>query len=113
MHPSSFLSALAILLPLASARPADPLAPRFVGGSCAFHITQHQKNEKGVGVDYQYDLRIFDSIQDQIGGVNGLTIPDVQTRSVNSQLPATIDITSGITDADPITFSYAGQHWTT
>ncbi|KAI4104476.1 MAG: hypothetical protein L6R37_003219 [Teloschistes peruensis] len=114
MHPSSFLSALAILLPLASARPANPLAPRFAGGWCTFHITQHQRNERNdleSGPDYNYDIRIFDSAKAVIGQTNGLAVPDLQTRSVDSELPATIDITSGLLDVDPITFSYSGQHW--
>ncbi|KAI4202395.1 MAG: hypothetical protein LQ350_002613 [Teloschistes chrysophthalmus] len=115
MHPSSFLSVLAILLPLASARPADPLAPRFAPGWCTFHITQHQRNEKDVnsGNDYHYDLRILDSAQAEIGRTIGLAIPDLEARSVTSDLPFTIDITSGLIDKDPITFHYAGQHWTT
>lgn len=113
MQPSTFLSSLLLLLPLASARPTESLAPRFVGGSCAFHIVQHQKNEYGVGADYQYDVRIFDSIQAIIGGENALAIPNLKTASVTSELPFTLDITSGLIDADPITFAYAGQNFNT
>ncbi|KAL8630229.1 hypothetical protein Q9189_004071 [Teloschistes chrysophthalmus] len=91
MHPSSFLSVLAILLPLASARPADPLAPRFAPGWCTFHITQHQRNEKDVnsGNDYHYDLRILDSAQAEIGRTIGLAIPDLEARSATSNVTPT------------------------
>lgn len=84
-------------------------AKRFVSGYCGFHITQYQKNENGNGADYSFDIRMKDDIQDQIGGINGLTIPSLQTRSVYSELPNTLDITAGSLDVDPITFSYAGQ----
>ncbi|KAL9579564.1 MAG: hypothetical protein Q9212_005041, partial [Teloschistes hypoglaucus] len=116
MHPSSFLSALAILLPLASARPADPLAPRFAAGWCTFHVKQHQRNvagEPNSSNDYHFDFVILDSAHAEIGRTIGLAIPNQETRSVTSDLPFTIDVTGGIIDADPISFRYAGQHWTT
>ncbi|KAI4159309.1 MAG: hypothetical protein L6R39_000399 [Caloplaca ligustica] len=101
---------LLVALPLSLAYPTtESLTRRFVGGQCGLHVTQFQKNENGVGGSYQYDIRIFDAIQDTIGGVNRLEIPDVQTRSVDSQLPYTVEITSGLLDADPITFRWDGN----
>ena len=114
MHFNTPISTLLLTLPLTFAHPtAEKLAPRLVGGWCGLHITQHQKNEDGVGGDYQYDLRIYDAIQEEIGGVNALDIPNLQTRGVDSQLPYVIEITSGEIDPDPIAFAYGGQSWTT
>ncbi|KAL8814388.1 MAG: hypothetical protein Q9191_008556, partial [Dirinaria sp. TL-2023a] len=70
-----------------------------------------QKNENGVGGDYQYDVQIYDAIHEEMGGANRLDIPDLQTRSVDSQLPYTVDITSGEVDKDAVVFAYAGQRW--
>ncbi|KAG7001301.1 hypothetical protein G7Y79_00032g066540 [Physcia stellaris] len=86
---------------------------RYARGYCGLHITQHQKNEFGVGRDYQFDIRLYDNNKVQIGGTNGLAIPSGQTRSLDSQLPYTLDITAGNVDRDQIGFAYAGQHWNT
>lgn len=111
MDHATVLSSILLLLPLATPQPVDSLSPRFVGGTCAFHVTQHQKNEFGMGNDYQYDVRIFDSIQEIIGGINALSIPNLQFANIDSQLPNALVITSGLIDADPITFDYAGQQF--
>ena len=89
------------------------LTKRFVPGACGLHVTQHQKNEFGVGGDYQFDITIKDAAQAQIGGTSGLAIPDGQTRSVASELPATLDIGAGSVDQDAIRFAYAGHSWDT
>lgn len=107
--------AIATLTPTLAAPTAEANQPakRYVSGWCGLHITQHQKNENGVGGDYTFDVRIKDSIQAEIGGTNGLAIPSLQTRSLASELPYTLDITAGSLDVDPITFGYAGQRWDT
>lgn len=83
--------------------------PLLVGGTCAFHITQHQKNEFSVGVDYHHVVWIVDSVQDTIGGINALPIPGLQTASADSRLPFTLDIISGLIDTNPIAFRCVGQ----
>lgn len=113
MHFTTAVSSLALVLPLALTQPTASLKARFAGGQCGLHITQHQKNEDGVGADYKYDLRIIDSIGVTIGGANGLDIADYQSSDVASQLPATVTIYSGGIDADAIRFAYNGQSWDT
>lgn len=114
MQYTAALSAILLALPFTIAHPTGAttsLKPRFVSGQCGIHVVQWQKNENGVGGDYQYDVRIYDAIQAEIGGTNRLDIPDLQTASVDSQLPNTVDISSGEIDDDPVVFAYAGQSW--
>ena len=109
--------AAATLAPSLAAPTAEAHQPtkRYARGYCGLHITQHQRNEFGVGRDYQFDVRIYDNNKVQIGGTTNrrLAIPNGQTRSLASQLPYTLDISAGGGDWDPIGFAYAGQHWNT
>ncbi|KAI0539460.1 hypothetical protein GGR58DRAFT_464364 [Xylaria digitata] len=84
----------------------------YVPGKCYMHVTQWQKNENGVGNDYEYDVRLKDAIKGPIGGVDHMAIPSSQTGKVvggkDSQLPYDMIISSGAVDKDPVHFAYAG-----
>lgn len=110
MHFTTAICSLALVLPLALAQPTN-LRPRYDAGWCGLHVTQWQKNENGVGGDYQFDLAIKDANGNDIGGVSRLPIGG--TGSVSSQLPYTVDIQAGQVDDDPITFHYSGQTFST
>ena len=107
------LATLGLTSALPSPSSSSTLQRRYVAGWCGLHIVQHQKNEDGTGADYKYDVRIYDAIQAEIGGTNGLDIPDYQSATVDSQLPYGVVLTSGALDADPIGLAYAGEDWTT
>ncbi|KAI0448888.1 hypothetical protein F5B21DRAFT_79788 [Xylaria acuta] len=100
------LAGLSAASPVAS--PATSNSRRFVPGQCGVHVTQWQKNENGVGADYQYDVTIVDAVGQGVGGAVRLSVPDYQSGDVYSQLPYTLVITSGAVDSDPVQFAYAG-----
>ncbi|KAJ2978490.1 hypothetical protein NUW58_g7476 [Xylaria curta] len=95
---------------LSAASPAV-LDTRYVPGSCGVHVTQWQKNENGVGADYQFDVYIKDAIGTQIGGASRLAIPTYVTKDVSSDLPNPLRITAGAVDGDPVQFEYNGYHF--
>ena len=74
------------------------------------HITQHQKPIPGID-NYKLDIKIFDDLQNQIGGVDGVDAPAGMGVGVTSQLPYVLIVTAGNVDADAILFDYAGQNW--
>ncbi|XXG99308.1 hypothetical protein Hte_005645 [Hypoxylon texense] len=82
---------------------------RYVAGQCGIHVTQYQKNEGGVGSEYQFTVQIKDAVGAILGGVNGQAVADHSTFSIDSELPATLDLTAGAVDSDPVTFGYNGQ----
>ncbi|KAH8165071.1 hypothetical protein CIB48_g3210 [Xylaria polymorpha] len=100
------LAGLAAASPVAS--PGNSNLRRYVPGACGIHVTQWQKNENGVGGDYQYDIQIFDAVGEGIGGASRLDVADYQSGGVYSQLPYTLVVTSGAVDSDPVGFAYAG-----
>ncbi|KAF2971664.1 hypothetical protein GQX73_g1882 [Xylaria multiplex] len=95
-------------LGLTTASPVSSNNRRYVAGTCGIHVTQYQKNENGVGGDYQYDIQIKDGVGAIIGGANHLPIPDLQSATVDSELPFGLVVTSGAFDSDPVGFAYAG-----
>ncbi|KAI0436733.1 hypothetical protein F4803DRAFT_572005 [Xylaria telfairii] len=107
---ASALAGLAAASPVSS--PANTNVRRYVPGQCGIHVTQWQKNENGVGGDYQYDIQIFDAIGEGIGGASRLAIPDYHSGDLYSQLPYTLVVTSGGVDNDPVGFAYAGYVFT-
>ncbi|RYC63563.1 hypothetical protein CHU98_g2619 [Xylaria longipes] len=108
---ASAFASLAAASPVAS--PVNSNMRRYVAGNCGVHVTQWQKNENGVGGDYQYDLSIVDAVGDGIGGAVRLDVPDYQSRDVYSQLPYALVVTSGAVDSDPVQFAYAGYVFST
>ncbi|KAI6085697.1 hypothetical protein F4821DRAFT_260609 [Hypoxylon rubiginosum] len=88
---------------------------RFVSGQCGIHVTQFQKNENGVGSEYQFTVQIKDAVGDGIGGVKGQAIADRTSFDIlpgpSNELPAKLTLTAGSVDSDPITFAYNGQSW--
>jgi len=100
----SFTVLASIALALASSALGE-----FTGGNCGVHITQWQKNENGVGGDYQYDVRLYDAVQVAEGGANRLAVADFACGGVDSALPLVFEVCSGSVDSDPITFHYGGD----
>ena len=97
----------AVLAGLSTAAPANS-AGDFVPGRCGIHVTQWQKNENGVGADYQFDVVVNDGVGNGVGGVSRLAVPDFETRSFTSGLNGDISITAGAVDADSVKFVYEG-----
>lgn len=98
---------------LSAAVPA-PLEERYTAGACGIHVTQWQKNENGVGAAYQFDVDIKDALSNTVGGTpNGspLSIADLSSASLSSQLPFQLIISVGAVDTDPVQFKYGGQAW--
>ena len=104
---NTFIAITSVLVGLSTAAPAHE-ARDFVPGRCGIHVTQFQKNENGVGADYQFDVVVKDGVGNGVGGVSRLAVPDFQTRSFASGLAGNIDITVGAVDADPVKFVYNG-----
>ncbi len=76
------------------------------------HVVQYQRNEYGVGAQYSCDVVVFDAAKKQIGLVQKQPVDAKTNASVVSRaLPATIIVTPGADDADPINFQYNGQSW--
>ncbi|TGJ81380.1 hypothetical protein E0Z10_g7384 [Xylaria hypoxylon] len=105
----------AALAGLSATSPVPSNTRRYAPGKCYMHVTQWQKNENGVGSDYQYDVRLKDAILGPIGGVNRLAVPYSESRRVvggkDSELPYDMIITSGAVDKNPVQFAYAGQYF--
>lgn len=81
-------------------------------GQCGVHVTQWQKNQNGVGGDYQYDVRIYDSLGRTVGGDDRVAIPDLGSHNFPLDGQSTpLVITSGTVDSDPISFTYGGDQW--
>lgn len=75
-------------------------------------MVQHQRNEFGVGADYEFDVIIYDGAGKEIGDVQ-LTAIDANSKSlsVSSQLPNMVVVTAPGGDADPVQFAYGDQSW--
>ena len=104
---------LSSAFPSPSSSSSFTLQRRYVAGWCGLHIVQHQKNEHNVGPNYEYDVRIYDAIQSEIGGTNGVAIPNTQSSSIVSQLSYDVTLASGILDTDPVGMAYAAETWST
>lgn len=102
IHATSILSAL-LAVSIVSASPA--LKPR--GVQCGVHITQHQKNEDGVGADYQFDANMVNKDGLQIGSLSRQPIPAQTSHAVSSPLGDLL-ITAFFIDSDPIQFEFQG-----
>jgi hypothetical protein len=78
-------------------------------GQCGIHITQYQKPNPAKD-SYSLEAVLKDANDNVIGGtLNGKVGP---TLSLTSKLPLTVEIKTGGVDADPVTFAYGGQSWT-
>ncbi|KAK7753698.1 hypothetical protein SLS62_004321 [Diatrype stigma] len=98
---------------LSAAAPAT-LEERFASGACGIHVNQWQKNENGVGGQYQFEVVIRDALSNIVGGTSKgdrLSIADLSSASLPSALPYQLVISVGAVDSDPVQFSYAGQTW--
>lgn len=87
---------------------------RFTPGNCGVHVRQYQKNEGPGGntADYRFDVYLYDGAQAYLGGAGTVDIPGGSTADIGaSGLPYLLLVTAGYVDADPVTFAYAGQHW--
>ncbi|MCJ1444167.1 MAG: hypothetical protein MMC23_004668 [Stictis urceolatum] len=85
------------------------LEKRFTPGFCVVCVTQYQKNENGVGAEYEYDIQLTDGAALDIGGVNRQPIPDGGFFDLESQAPDVLVIQSGGIDNNPIGFRYNGD----
>ena len=102
----------AALAGLSTASPTAPAAEkRYVGGQCGIHVVQYQKNENGVGGQYQFDVQIKDGVGAILGGVRGKAVADRSSIGITSQLPKVLILTAGSVDSDPVSFAYNGQTW--
>lgn len=91
--------------------PVDP-ASGFTPGWCTMHVVQHQRNEYGVGGEYEFDVIIYDHDKKVIGLVQGAPIdPNSKTLSVTSHLPWTVEVEAKGGDNDPVVFKYGDQTW--
>ncbi|KAF1936119.1 hypothetical protein EJ02DRAFT_427783 [Clathrospora elynae] len=87
----------------------DP-APGFTPGWCTMHVVQHQRNELGVGNEYEFDVIIKDVANKDVGGVQLAAIdPITKALSVSSQLQWTVDIIAAGDGNAPVVFKYGGQ----
>lgn len=102
MHTTSFLGAL-LAASMAAASPV--LNTR--AEQCGVHIIQYQKNENGIGGDYQFDASLKDKNGLEIGALNHEVIPAGQTHQITSSL-APFHITALNVDSDPVIFEFAG-----
>lgn len=81
-------------------------------GWCTMHIVQWQRNEDGVGADYDFDVLIYDAAKTLIGEVAKAPVDPVsKALSVNSNLPSVMVVTAGAGDDDPIGLAYGSQIW--
>ena len=81
---------------------------------CTMHVVQYQRNEIGVGADYQFDVLIYYANRTPIGQIQKQAIDhNTKTLNMNSNLPyvAVISATGGDGDADAVVFAYGGQNW--
>ena len=76
------------------------------------HVVQYQRNDFGVGAQYDFDVVIFDGAKKQIELVPKQPV-NAKTNSlvVTSALPATVLVTSGADNSAPVGFAYNGQSW--
>ncbi|KAF3012797.1 hypothetical protein E8E14_006704 [Neopestalotiopsis sp. 37M] len=109
-------------LPSVPAFPSSPkkgstskkIERRFTPGRCGVHVHQYQKNAGPGGntADYRFDVYLYDGAQAYLGGRGTVNIPSGSTADIGAiDLPFRLLITAGYVDADPLTFAYAGQHW--
>ncbi|KAI0012355.1 hypothetical protein F4779DRAFT_614557 [Xylariaceae sp. FL0662B] len=103
---TTLLTTAAALSGLALGAPA--LEQRYVSGRCGLHATQYQKNENGVGAEYQFTVQVKDAVGAILGGADNAAVADYGSLDIYSQLPAVVVLTAGAADSDPVTFSYNG-----
>ena len=93
--------------------PVDNSDQGFTPGWCTMHVVQYQKNENGVGAQYEFSVNIFDNDKKTIGQVQNVAVdPNTLSIDVSSHLPAQVIVTAGATDDIDPTFAYNGQTWT-
>lgn len=80
----------------------------YAPGSCGVHVTQFQKPDPSKD-DYSLEIPHLNDANENKIGSSAKGGPDA---SVTSKLPFTLEITSGNVDADPISFAYGGDKWT-
>lgn len=80
----------------------------YAPGWCGVHVTQYQKPNPSKD-SYSLEANLFDANENKIGGTSGKVGP---TLSLTSKLPLTLEIKTGHVDADPVTFAYGSQTWT-
>ena len=75
------------------------------------HVQQYQRNENGVGADYDFDIIIYDASNKPIGQVSKQPIDATsKTLGVDSNLPYVLEVTASGGD-DAVSFAYAGETW--
>lgn len=84
----------------------------FASGWCTMHVVQYQRNENGIGADYQFDVLIYDANKTPIGQIQKQAVdPNTKTLNVNSNLPYVMVLTASGGDGDAVLFAYGGQNW--
>ncbi|KAL9104903.1 MAG: hypothetical protein Q9163_000220 [Psora crenata] len=84
----------------------------FTPGWCTFHVVQYQRNQNGIGADYQFDVQLYDGAHKKIGEVSKKAIDaSSKSLSVTSALPWTLEITASGADEDPVRFAYGADSW--
>lgn len=71
------------------------------------HIIQYQKNENGIGEDYEFDANLVDKNGKQIGALNHQPTAGGESRLVQSPL-GDLWLTALNVDSDPVLFRFNG-----
>jgi hypothetical protein len=89
----------------------DP-KPGYTKGWCTMHVVQNQRNEYGIGSEYEFDIVLYDAARKIIGSMQHQAI-DAKTKSLSltSYLPLTVEVIAEGGDNDPVVFKYGGQTW--
>ena len=84
----------------------------YQGGWCTFHITQFQRNEDGVGPNYDFSVILYDAAGKIVGQEDKVAIdPTTKALAMDSNLPLVLVISATGGDFDPVSFSYGSQQW--
>lgn len=84
----------------------------YTGGQCTAHVVQYQKNEDGVGAQYEFDYELYDNDHKVIASVSRAVVDPVTRQTVvRSALPFGVTITAGAVDSDPVSFNYNQDIW--
>jgi hypothetical protein len=89
----------------------DP-TPGYTKGWCTMYVVQNQRDEDGIGPEYEFDIVLYDAKKKIIGSMQHKTI-DAKTKSLSltSHLPYTVEVIAKRGDNDPVVFKYSGQTW--